>query len=89
MNEIYKKMSLDNGEQRENIARNYKQKLKTLLLEFIPEVIFFNQRQKKKLEQIITKAAESEAVGTFNDSILAGEDFQTMWKSQKCIRVGV
>ena len=89
MNEIYKKMSLDNGEQRENIARNYKQKLKTLLLEFIPEVIFFNQRQKKKLEQIITKVAESEAVGTFNDSILVGEDFQTMWKSQKCIRVGV
>ena len=89
MNEIYKKMSLDNGEQRENIARNYKQKLKTLLLKFIPEVIFFNQRQKKKLEQIITKVAESEAVGTFNDSILVGEDFQTMWKSQKCIRVGV
>ena len=89
MNEIYKKMSLDNGEQRENIARNYKQKLKTLLLEFIQEVIFFNQRQKKKLEQIITKVAESEAVGTFNDSILVGEDFQTMWKSQKCIRVDV
>ena len=82
MNEIYKKMSLDNGEQRENIARNYKEKLKNLLLEFIPEVIFFNQRQKKKLEQIITKVAESEAAGTFNDSILVGEDFQTMWRSQ-------
>ena len=89
MNEIYKKMSLDNGEQRENIARNYKEKLKNLLLEFIPEVIFFNQRQKKKLEQIITKVAESEAVGTFNDSILVGEDFQTMWKFQKCIRADV
>ena len=89
MNEIYKKMSLDNGEQRENIARNYKEKLKNLLLEFIPEVIFFNQRQKKKLEQIITKVAESEAAGTFNDSILVGEDFQTMWRSQKCIRADV
>ena len=82
-------MSLDNGEQRENIARNYKEKLKNLLLEFIPEVIFFNQRQKKKLEQIITKVAESEAAGTFNDSILVGEDFQTMWRSQKCIRADV
>ena len=89
MNEIYKKMSLDNGEQRENTARNYKEKLKNLLLEFIPEVIFFNQRQKKKLEQIITKVAESEAAGTFNDSILVGEDFQTMWRSQKCIRADV
>ena len=89
MNEIYKKMSLDNGEQRENIARNYKEKLKNLLLEFIPEVIFFNQRQKKKLEQIITKVAESEAAGTFNDSILVGEDFQTMWRSQKCVRADV
>ena len=89
MNEIYKKMSLDNGEQRENIARNYKEKLKNLLLEFIPEVIFFNQRQKKKLEQIITKVAESEAAGTFNDSLLVGEDFQTMWRSQKCIRADV
>ena len=40
VNEIYKEMLLENSEQHENIARDYKKKLKDLLLEFIPEAIF-------------------------------------------------
>ena len=63
-------MPLENREQRENIARKYKKKLKDRLLEFNPGAIFVNKKQKNKLEQIIIKVAKSEAVGTFNDSIL-------------------
>ena len=37
VNEIYKEMLLENGEQCENIARDYKKKLKDLLLKFISE----------------------------------------------------
>ena len=39
-NKIYEEMLLENGEQRENIAKDYKKKLKELRLEFILETIF-------------------------------------------------
>ena len=71
-------MLLENGEQHENIAQDYKKKVKDLLLEFIPEAIFAKQIEKKKPEQTITKVAQSEAVTTFNDTKLVGEDFQKM-----------
>ena len=74
-------MRLENCEQHENIARDYKKKLRDLLLEFIPEAIFVKQKEKNKPEQIITKVAQSEVVNTFNDGKLVGEDFQTMWKN--------
>ena len=80
VNEIYKEMLPENGEQHQNIARDYKKKLKDLLLEFIPEAIFVKQKEKNNPKQIITKVAQSEAATTFNDSKLVAEDFQTMWK---------
>ena len=53
---------------------------------FILETIFVKQKQKNKPEQIITKAAQSEAVAIVDDTKLVGEDFQTMWEITKYIK---
>ena len=78
MNEVYIEMLLENGEKHDDIAGDYKKKPKELILDLISEVIFIKHKQKNKPGQIITETVQSEAVSSFNDNKLLGEDFEIM-----------
>ena len=81
---MFKEILLENGEA--NAGQDYKKKLKELILEAIPEAVFVKQKQKNKPEQIISQGTQSNAVSSFNDEKMVGEDFQMMWKIAKCLR---
>ena len=59
---------------------------KELILEAILEAVFKKQKQKNKPEQMISQGTQSNAVSSFNDEKMVGEDFQMVWKIAKCLR---
>ena len=59
---------------------------KELILEAILEAVFKKQKQKNKPEQMISQGTQSNAVSSFNDEKMVGDDFQMMWKIAKCLR---
>ena len=74
-----------NGEA--NASKDYKKKLKELIiLEAILKMFLKKQKQKNKPEQIISQGTQSNAVSSFNDEKMVGEDFQMVWKIAKCLR---
>ena len=55
VNSAYKDILIENGENVENLARDYKRQLKELIQEFIPTAVFVKSKHKNKPEQIIDR----------------------------------
>ena len=61
LNEVYKKMLAENGQNHDNISPNYKKQLKELVEENLPEICFVPSNQKNKPEKLTTKLTQAEA----------------------------
>ena len=66
-----------------DLVRDYKQKPKEVIEDYVPNAVFVKSKHKNKPEQIITKDIQEEVVGTFTDNWLIEEDLQRMWKLTK------
>ena len=61
LNEVYKKILAENGENPDNISSNYKKQLKELVEENLPEICFVPSNQKNKPEKLTTKLTQAGA----------------------------
>ena len=61
LNEVYKKMLAENGQNHDNISSNYKKQLKELVEENLPEICFVPSNQKNKPEKLTTKLTQDGA----------------------------
>ena len=86
LNEVYKKMLTENGENHDNILSNYKKQLKELVEENFPLICFVPNNQKNKAEKLTTKLMQTEAVKLYEEEIRDALNGRLLSKLAKKIR---
>ena len=86
LNEVYKKMLAENGENPDNISSNYKKQLKELVEENLPEICFVLSSQKNKPEKLTTQLTQAEVVKLYEEELSDALDGRLLSKLAKKIR---
>ena len=86
LNEVYKKMLAENGENPDNISSNYKKQLKELVEENLPKICFAPSNQRNKPEKLTTKLTQVEAVKLYEEELSDALDRRLLSKLAKKIR---
>ena len=89
LNEVYKKMLTENGENPDNISSNYKKQLKELVEENLPKICFAPSNQRNKPEKLTTKLTQVEAVKLYEEELSDALDRRLLSKLAKKIRTKV
>ena len=66
-----------------DLVRDYKQKPKEVVQDYVLNAVFAKSKHENKSEQIITKDIQEEVVVMFIDDHSIAEDLQTKWKVTK------
>ena len=66
-----------------DLVRDYKQKPKEVVEDYVMNAVFAKSKHENKSEQIITKDIQEEVVVMFIDDHSIAEDLQTKWKVTK------
>ena len=72
-----------------DLVRDYKQKPKEVVEDYVLNAVFAKSKHENKSEQIITKDIQEEVVVMFIDDHSIAEDLQTKWKVTKKITQGL
>ena len=86
LNDVYKKMLDENGENHDNISSNYKKQLKELVEENLPEICFVPSSQRNKPQKLTTKLTQAEAVKLYEEEVSDALDGRLLSKLAKMIR---
>ena len=86
INDVYKKMLAENGENPDNTSWNYKKQLKEIVEENLPEICFVPSNQKNKPEKLTTKLTQAEAVKLYEEELSDELDGRLLSKLAKKIR---
>ena len=88
LNEVYKKILTENGENNDNISSNYKKQLKELVEENFPLISFVPSNQKNKPEKLTIKLMQTEAVKLYEEELRDALNGSLLSKLAKKIRNG-
>ena len=83
LNEVYKKMLAENGQNHDNISSNYKKQLKELVEENLPEICFVPSNQKNKPEKLTTKLTQAETAKLYEEEVSDARDGRLLSKLAK------
>ena len=86
LNEVYKKMLAENGENPDNISSNYKKQLKELVEENLPEICFVLGSQKNEPEKLTTQLTQAQVVKLYEEELSDVLDGRLLSKLAKKIR---
>ena len=85
LNEVYKKIFAENGENPGKISSNYKKQLKELVEENLPKICFVPSNQKNEPEKLTTKLTQAEAVKLYEKELSDALDGRLLSKLAKKI----
>ena len=85
LNEVYKKIFVENGENPGKISSNYKKQLKELVEENLPKICFVPSNQKNEPEKLTTKLTQAEAVKLYEKELSDALDGRLLSKLAKKI----
>ena len=85
LNEVYKKIFAENGENPGKISSNYKKQLKELVEENLPKICFVPSNQKNEPENLTTKLTQAEAVKLYETELSDALDGRLLSKLAKKI----
>ena len=63
INETYRDILLENGEHPEQLSKNYKKHLKSIIKENIPNIVFTKSAQKNKPQQLMSNVRDHKSPG--------------------------
>lgn len=86
VNSMYREILLENGENPENLASNYKKYIKELIQDNIPDIVFVKSTQKNKPDKLMTNLTQTEAINTYTETEADESDIKALWKLAKRIR---
>ena len=72
---------LENGEHPEQLSKNYKKHLKSVIKENIPNIVFAKSAQKNKPKQLVSNVTQVEAVNIYTET--AADDMKSLLKLAK------
>ena len=85
LNEVYKKIFAENGENPGKISSNYKKQLKELVEENLPKICSVPSNQKNEPEKLTTKLTQAEAVKLYEKELSDALDGRLLSKLAKKI----
>ena len=85
LNEVYKKIFVENGENPGKISSSYKKQLKELVEENLPKICFVPSNQKNGPEKLTTKLTQAETVKLYEKELSDALDGRLLSKLAKKI----